>query len=86
MKTMRLSAAVCPPFKAGELLLWAQAELIEKQAASPKPFDDASLLAAMTGMARYVDKKDLRLVLNLKPQLNLLQLTKAQNLKCSSLF
>lgn len=36
---------------------------MEKQTTPPKPFDDASLLAAMTGIARYVQDPDLRKVL-----------------------
>ena len=52
-----------PTIKKGELLQCAQAELIEKKTTPPKPFDDASLLAAMTGIARYVDDGDLRAIL-----------------------
>ena len=37
--------------------------MLEKQTTPPKPFDDASLLAAMTGIARYVQCPDLRKVL-----------------------
>ena len=33
--------------------MWRK-EILEKQTTPPKPFDDASLLAAMTGIGRYV--------------------------------
>ena len=38
-------------------------ELLEKMTSPPKPFDDASLLAAMTGIARYVQNAEIRKVL-----------------------
>ena len=53
-----------PTVKKGENLLCQQGELIEKQTTPPKYFDDANLLAAMTGIARYVSDESLRKVLN----------------------
>ncbi len=38
-------------------------EVVEKLTSPPKPFDDASLLAAMTGVGRYVKDPDIRKVL-----------------------
>jgi DNA topoisomerase-3 len=55
--------ATLPTIKKGEHLLCTQGELIEKQTTPPKPFDDATLLAAMTGIARYVDDAALRAIL-----------------------
>lgn len=52
-----------PEVKKGETLLCRQGELLERQTSPPKPFNDASLLAAMTGIGRYVDDKALRAIL-----------------------
>lgn len=52
-----------PTVKIGEQLHCGKGELIEKQTSPPKPFDDASLLAAMTGIARFVQDPELRKVL-----------------------
>ncbi|ODS23506.1 DNA topoisomerase III [Candidatus Endobugula sertula] len=52
-----------PTVKKGEELHCYQGELLEKQTSPPKPFNDASLLAAMTGIGRYVDDKSLRAIL-----------------------
>lgn len=38
-------------------------EVIDKKTTPPKPFNDASLLAAMTGIARYVEDASIRKVL-----------------------
>ena len=38
-------------------------EVVDKKTTPPKPFDDASLLAAMTGIARYVEDLSIRKVL-----------------------
>jgi DNA topoisomerase-3 len=52
-----------PSLKKGDSCLCGRGELLEKQTTPPKPFDDASLLAAMTGIARYVQDPELRKVL-----------------------
>lgn len=52
-----------PTVTKGEELFCQQGELIEKQTTPPKPFDDASLLAAMTNIARYVDDPTLKQIL-----------------------
>ncbi|MEE8059690.1 MAG: DNA topoisomerase, partial [Pseudomonadales bacterium] len=52
-----------PPLKKGDHCDCEQAQVLEKQTTPPKPFDDASLLAAMTGIARYVQSADIRKVL-----------------------
>jgi len=52
-----------PSPKNADACLCENGEVLEKQTSPPKPFDDASLLAAMTGIARYVQDPDLRKVL-----------------------
>jgi DNA topoisomerase-3 len=52
-----------PSLKKGDSCLCESGEVLEKQTTPPKPFDDASILAAMTGIARYVQCPDLRKVL-----------------------
>jgi DNA topoisomerase-3 len=52
-----------PNLKKGDSCFCERGEVLEKQTTPPKPFDDASLLAAMTGIARYVRSPDLRKVL-----------------------
>jgi DNA topoisomerase III len=52
-----------PTLKKGDACFCEKGEVLEKQTTPPKPFDDASLLAAMTGIARYVQDPDLRRVL-----------------------
>jgi DNA topoisomerase III len=52
-----------PQVKTGDACFCESGEVVEKQTTPPKPFDDASLLAAMTGIARYVQSPDLRKVL-----------------------
>jgi DNA topoisomerase-3 len=52
-----------PNLKKGDSCLCERGEILEKQTTPPKPFDDASLLAAMTGIARYVQDPELRKVL-----------------------
>ena len=52
-----------PTLKKGETCQCEKGEVLEKQTTPPKPFDDASLLAAMTGIARYVQDPELRKVL-----------------------
>ena len=52
-----------PALAKGAICHCERGELLEKQTSPPKPFDDASLLAAMTGIARYVASQDIRKVL-----------------------
>jgi DNA topoisomerase-3 len=52
-----------PNVKKGEELYCSNGELIEKKTSPPKAFDDATLLAAMTGIARYVRDTSLRTIL-----------------------
>jgi len=52
-----------PSLKKGDACFCEKGEVLEKQTTPPKPFDDASLLAAMTSIARYVQDPDLRKVL-----------------------
>jgi len=55
--------AQLPSLKKGDSCFCEKGEVLEKQTTPPKPFDDASLLAAMTGIARYVQNPDIRKVL-----------------------
>jgi len=52
-----------PPLSNGEKLHCKHGELMEKQTQPPLHFTDASLLAAMTGIARYVKDPDVKKVL-----------------------
>ncbi|TQV66708.1 DNA topoisomerase III [Exilibacterium tricleocarpae] len=52
-----------PPLKKGQPLHCLRGELLEKQTQPPKPFTDATLLSAMTGIARFVTDPALRRVL-----------------------
>ena len=52
-----------PKVSKGEQLLCLQGLCVEKQTTPPKPFDDASLLAAMTGIARHVQDPALKKIL-----------------------
>lgn len=55
--------ASLPALAVGQTLHCVQGELIEKQTQPPKHFSDATLLAAMTGIARYVTDPAVRKVL-----------------------
>ncbi|MEO0442716.1 MAG: DNA topoisomerase III [Pseudomonadota bacterium] len=55
--------ATLPNVKKGDKLWCHKGELLEKQTSAPKPFNDASILAAMTGIGRYVGDKALRAIL-----------------------
>lgn len=46
-----------------EVLLCERGEVVEKQTQPPRPFTDATLLSAMTGIARFVQDKDLKKIL-----------------------
>jgi DNA topoisomerase-3 len=52
-----------PPLKKGAECRCEQGELVQKETSPPAPFDDASLLAAMTGIARFVQDAAIRQVL-----------------------
>ena len=52
-----------PPLTKGQLLRCVEGELDEKNTQPPKYFTDATLLAAMTGISRYVADADIRKVL-----------------------
>ena len=53
-------AGTLPALKEGEQLLCERGELLEKMTQAPKSFTDATLLAAMTGIARYVQDPEIR--------------------------
>ncbi|MFM5333808.1 DNA topoisomerase III [Aeromonas veronii] len=53
-------AGTLPALKEGEQLLCERGELHEKMTQPPKSFTDATLLAAMTGIARYVQDPEIR--------------------------
>ncbi|NQY07576.1 MAG: DNA topoisomerase 3, partial [Flavobacteriaceae bacterium] len=57
------SAKKLPNVKQNEQVLCDKAELIEKQTTPPKYFNDATLLSAMTGIARYVTDSSIKKVL-----------------------
>ncbi|MGB1272404.1 MAG: DNA topoisomerase, partial [Endozoicomonas sp.] len=52
-----------PELKKGDELECREAELKDKQTQPPKPFNDATLLSAMTGIARFVKDLEIRKVL-----------------------
>ncbi len=52
-----------PVVKQGQILHCQQGELIEKHTAPPQSFTDATLLAAMTGIARYVNNSAIKKIL-----------------------
>ena len=52
-----------PALKKGEILHCDHGELVEKITQPPKPFNDATLLAAMTNIARFVKDNELRKIL-----------------------
>ncbi len=52
-----------PELSVGDVVDCPEAELQEKQTQPPKPFNDATLLSAMTGIARFVQDKDIRKIL-----------------------
>jgi len=55
--------SVMPTFNKGEPLLCSNTQIMDKQTTPPKHFTDASLLSAMTGIARYVNDPDIRNIL-----------------------
>lgn len=52
-----------PVMQQGDQVLCEQGELLEKNTQPPKYFTDASLLAAMTGISRYVTDPEVRKIL-----------------------
>lgn len=52
-----------PPLSEGQDLTCTAAEILYKMTQPPKPFTEATLLAAMTGIARYVTDKAIKKVL-----------------------
>lgn len=55
--------SVLPVLRKGQKLDCVKGELLEKQTQPPKYFTDATLLAAMTGIARFVTDQSIRKVL-----------------------
>ncbi|PCN66894.1 hypothetical protein A8V49_09955 [Yersinia pestis] len=51
-----------PVVAKGAELLCERGEVVERQTQPPRPFTDASLLSAMTGIARFVQDKELKKV------------------------
>lgn len=52
-----------PVVAKGDELLCERGEVVEKQTQPPRPFTDATILSAMTGIARFVQDKALKKVL-----------------------
>lgn len=52
-----------PVLTQGDTLFCERGEVMNKQTQPPRPFTDASLLSAMTGIARFVQDKDLKKIL-----------------------
>lgn len=52
-----------PELKKGDKLHCSRGELLERETKPPKHFTDATLLAAMTGIARYVNRTEIRKIL-----------------------
>ncbi len=60
IKENEFSNSVMPTLKKGDPLHCTNTQIIDKQTSPPKHFNDASLLSAMTGIARYVNDPDIR--------------------------
>ena len=52
-----------PIVEKGQILFCSKGEIINKKTQPPKPFTDATLLSAMTGIARFVQDKELKKIL-----------------------
>lgn len=52
-----------PEVKKGQILFCEKGEILNKKTQPPKPFTDATLLSAMTGIARFVQDKELKKIL-----------------------
>jgi DNA topoisomerase-3 len=57
------SSTSLPELKKGQPLACERGELLEKLTQAPKPFNDASLLAAMTGISRFVNDPEVKRIL-----------------------
>ena len=57
------AAPLLPIVKKGDVLFCHHGEVIAKKTQAPKPFTDATLLSAMTGIARFVNDKELKKIL-----------------------
>ncbi|TNH05777.1 DNA topoisomerase III [Testudinibacter sp. TR-2022] len=55
--------AALPKVKKGQQLWCEKGEVVSKKTQPPKPFNDATLLLAMTGIARFVQDKELKKIL-----------------------
>lgn len=55
--------SLLPNLSAKQLLDCVKGQLLEKMTQPPKPFTDATLLSAMTGISRYVEDPEIRKVL-----------------------
>jgi DNA topoisomerase-3 len=62
-KTETETETVLPNLSKGESLLCIDSQLLEKQTSPPKHFTDATLLGAMTGIARYVQDSKIKKIL-----------------------
>ncbi|MGG2142136.1 DNA topoisomerase III [Symbiopectobacterium sp. RP] len=52
-----------PMLAKGDVLLCEKGEVVERKTQPPRPFTDATLLSAMTGIARFVQDKTLKKIL-----------------------
>ncbi len=57
------SAQLLPPLQLGQQLFCARGETIEKHTQPPEHFTDATLLAAMTGISRFVEDAAIKQIL-----------------------
>ncbi|OBP14529.1 DNA topoisomerase III [Rheinheimera sp. SA_1] len=57
------TAALLPPLTLGQQLYCQRGEVLEKHTQPPEHFTDATLLAAMTGISRYVDDPEIKKIL-----------------------
>ena len=62
-QTTEANNQILPPLIQGQLLHCQQGELVEKSTSAPQSFTDATLLAAMTGISRYVNDIKIKKVL-----------------------
>lgn len=58
-----LAAIPLPTMKVRDVLQCERGEIVTKQTSPPKPFTDATLLSAMTGIGRFVSDPELRKIL-----------------------
>ncbi len=58
-----INDTLLPQLNKGELLKCTDSQLMEKQTSPPKHFTEATLLAAMTGISRYVQDRNIKLIL-----------------------